>query len=181
MTELIAFCAIQGLGGGGLMVSAQAAIGDVVAPSERGRYSGLFGAVFGVSSIAGPLIGGFFTTHISWRFIFYVNLPLGVLALAVLAVTLPSVSDLRRRAIDYAGSALLAVGLSALILMTTLGGSTYDWGSPEIVGMATVGVLAIAALAWVEQRADEPILPPALFRNRVFVVGSAVGLIVGTR
>src|ERR1700712_5262776 len=87
MTQLIAFRAIQGLGGGGLMVSAQAAIGDVVAPSERGRYSGLFGAVFGVSSVAGPLIGGFFTTHISWRFIFYVNLPLGVLALVVLAAT----------------------------------------------------------------------------------------------
>jgi EmrB/QacA subfamily drug resistance transporter len=179
MTELIAFRAIQGLGGGGLIVGAQAAIGDVVPPSERGRYTGLFGAVFGVSSIAGPLIGGYFTTHISWRFIFYVSLPLGVAALAVLAATLPSVPERRRRQVDYAGSALLAIGLGSLILLTTLGGNTYDWVSPEIVAMGVVGVLAIAALAWVEGRAAEPILPPALFRNRVFVVCSAVGLIVG--
>src|SRR5215216_5886670 len=115
MTELIAFRAIQGLGGGGLMVGAQAAIGDDVAPSERGKYSGLFGGVFGVSSVAGPLIGGFFTTHISWRFIFYVNVPLGAIALVVLAATLPSVTERRRHAIDYAGTLLLAIGLSALI------------------------------------------------------------------
>src|SRR3954462_7513126 len=142
MTELIAFRAIQGLGGGGVMVSAQAAIGDVVAPAQRGRYSGLFGAVFGVSSVAGPLIGGFFTTHISWRFIFYVNLPLGAIAFVVPAAALPSVAERRRHAIDWAGTALLAIGLSAVILATTLGGNTYDWGSPEIIGMAIAGVLA---------------------------------------
>ena len=140
MTELIVFRAIQGLGGGGLMVSAQAAIGDVVAPSQRGRYSGLFGAVFGVSSVAGPLIGGFLTTHVSWRAIFYVNLPLGALALVVLAITLPSATERRKHEIDYAGTALLALGLSALILATTLGGNTFDWASPEIVGMGLVCV-----------------------------------------
>jgi EmrB/QacA subfamily drug resistance transporter len=179
MTELIAFRAIQGLGGGGLIVSAQAAIGDVVPPSERGKYSGLFGAVFGVSSVAGPLIGGFLTTNISWRAIFYVNLPLGLAALAVLAVTMPSVSERRRHEIDYAGTALLAVGLSGIILLTSLGGNTYDWTSPEIVLMGVVGVGCLVALAFVERRAAEPILPPMLFRNRVFLVTSAVAMVVG--
>src|SRR4051794_14308843 len=178
MTELIAFRFIQGLGGGGLMVSAQAAVGDVVAPADRGRYTGLFGAVFGVSSVAGPLIGGFMTTHISWRSIFYVNLPLGVLALIVLGVTLPSVTERRSHAIDYAGTLLLALGLSAIILLTTLGGNTYDWASPEIIGMGIFGVACLVALTFVERRAAEPILPPALFSNRVFVVTSAVGFVI---
>jgi len=179
MTELIVFRFIQGLGGGGLMVSAQAAVGDVVAPADRGRYTGLFGAVFGVSSVAGPLLGGFLTTHISLRWIFYVNLPLGVLALAVLAVTLPSAIERRSHRIDYAGTLLLALGLSAIILLTTLGGNTYDWGSPAIVGMGVFGVGCLVALTFVERRAAEPILPPALFSNRVFVITSAVGFVVG--
>jgi EmrB/QacA subfamily drug resistance transporter len=179
MTELILFRAVQGLGGGGLMVSAQAALGDVVAPSERGRYSGLFGAVFGVASIAGPLIGGFFTSHISWRFIFYVNLPVGALAFVVLAATLPSVSEHRRHTVDYAGTLLLAIGLGSLILATSLGGTSFDWGSWQIVAMAVVGVLGLVGLVAVERRAAEPILPLELFGNRVFVVCSAVGLVVG--
>ena len=179
MTELIAFRAIQGLGGGGLMVSAQAAIGDVVPPSDRGRYTGLFGAVFGISSVAGPLIGGFLTTHLSWRWIFYVNLPLGIAALAVLAVTLPTVSERRRHQIDYAGTVLLAAGLSGIILLTSLGGNTYDWDSPQIVGLGVFGVACLVALSLVERHAPEPILPPSLFRNRVFVVTSAVALVVG--
>jgi EmrB/QacA subfamily drug resistance transporter len=179
MTELIVFRAIQGLGGGGLMVSAQAAIGDVVAPSQRGRYSGLFGAVFGVSSVAGPLIGGFLTSHVSWRAIFYVNLPLGAIAFGVLAVALPSRSERRYHSVDYLGTALLAIALSSLVLLTTLGGNTYAWGSPEIVAMGIASVLATIAFVFAEHRAAEPILPPALFRNRVFVVCSAVGMVVG--
>jgi EmrB/QacA subfamily drug resistance transporter len=179
MTELIVFRGIQGLGGGGLMVSAQAAIGDVVPPSQRGRYTGLFGAVFGVSAVAGPLLGGFITTHTSWRWIFYVNLPLGILAFGTIAATLPSVAERHRHVIDWAGTVLLGIGLSAIVLLTTLGGNTYDWVSPEIIGMGIIGVLALVGFWHVEQHASEPILPPSLFRNRVFVICGAVSMIVG--
>src|SRR3954469_2958712 len=166
MTELIAFPAGQGLGGGGLMVSAQAAIGDVVPPRERGKWTGLFGAVFGVSSVAGPLIGGFLTSHTSWRWIFYVNLPLGAVALVVLGSTLPGKSERVQRSIDYMGTVLLAVALSALVLATTLGGTSYDWGSPFIIGMGVLFVIATAGFVYVERRAREPVPPPPLLRDR---------------
>lgn len=179
MTELIAFRAIQGIGGGGLMVSAQAGVGDVVSPRERGRYMGLFGAVFGVASIGGPLIGGFLTTHVSWRAIFYVNVPLGLAALLVLSLTFPRVKNVVKRSIDYAGTALLAVGLSSVILLTTLGGTTYAWASAEITGLGAIGVASLITFIRVEKSAAEPILPPHLFRNRVFVITSALGFVVG--
>jgi EmrB/QacA subfamily drug resistance transporter len=179
LDELIAFRALQGLGGGGLIVSAQAAIGDVVPPRERGRYTGLFGAVFGLASIAGPLLGGFLTTNLSWRWIFYVNLPLGVFALFVLAATLPAASERVHHTIDYAGTALLAAGLAGIVLATSLGGTSYAWGSPTIVGLAIGGAVLLALFGLFERRAPEPVLPPRLFRNQVFAVTSLVGLIIG--
>ncbi len=165
MPELIAFRAIQGLGGGGLMVSAQAALGDVVPPRQRGRYTGLFIAIFGAASVAGPLLGGFITSHLSWQWIFYINLPLGVVAFAVLAAAFPTVASTARPAIDYLGTALLAAGLTAIVLVTTLGGTTLAWDSPTIVGLAFAGVASLVAFFLVERRAAEPVLPPRLWRN----------------
>jgi EmrB/QacA subfamily drug resistance transporter len=179
MTQLVAFRAVQGLGGGGLMVTAMAAIGDVVSPRERGRYMGLFGAVFGVASVIGPLIGGFFTSHLSWRWIFYINLPLGAAALVALAFTLPSAGERHAHKVDYLGTVLLAIGLSAIVLLTTLGGNTYDWGSSQIVGLGVIGIIALVAFWFAEKRAAEPILPPSLWHNSVFRVTSAIGFVVG--
>ncbi len=179
MDQLIAFRALQGLGGGGLMVSAQAAIGDVVPPRERGRYTGLFGAVFGLASVAGPLLGGFLTGSFSWRWIFYVNVPIGAVAFFVLAATLPATKQRVEHVIDYLGTALLAAGLTSIILATSLGGNTYPWGSPFIIGLAVGGVILLAAFMFVERRAAEPVLPPRLLSNRVFSIAGAVGFVVG--
>jgi EmrB/QacA subfamily drug resistance transporter len=179
MTQLIVFRAVQGLGGGGLIVTTQAVIGDVVPPRDRGRYQGIFGAVFGLSSIAGPLIGGYFTTHLSWRWIFYINVPVGIVAILVLAATLPSVSKRVSHAIDYAGAALLATSLSTIIVVTDLGGLTYPWTSPFILSLIAVAVVSTIAFIFVENRANEPVLPLRLFGNRTFVISVLVGLIVG--
>jgi MFS family permease len=141
LTQLIVFRAVQGLGGGGLIVSAQAAIADVVSPRERGRYQGMFGAVFAAASIAGPLIGGFFTTHLSWRWIFYLNLPVGAAALAVLAATLPASGSRTRHDMDWLGAATLAGAVCALVLVADLGGNLLPWTSPLLVALALADYL----------------------------------------
>jgi EmrB/QacA subfamily drug resistance transporter len=179
LTELIVFRAIQGLGGGGLIVSAMAAVGDVVPPRERGRYQGIFGAVFGLASVIGPLLGGFLTTSLSWRWIFYVNVPVGLAAFAVLAVTMPSRTERVHHRVDYLGAGLLAAGLSGIVLTCTLGGNSYSWSSPFIIGLAIASVALLALFVVAERRAEEPVLPPRLFKNRVFSVTSAIGLVVG--
>jgi EmrB/QacA subfamily drug resistance transporter len=179
MTELIAFRAVQGLGGGGLIVLTQATVGDVVSPRERGKYQGIFGAVFGVASVAGPLLGGFFVDNLSWRWIFYINLPLGALALGVLGVVLPSLEERRHRVIDYLGSGLLAAALSCIILATSLGGNSWAWDSSQLIITACAGVALLVLFVFVERSAPEPVLPLRLFSNRTFTIAGSIGLIVG--
>src|SRR4051794_9496335 len=153
MAELIAFRAVQGLGAGGLMVGAQAIIADVVPPRERGRYMGLIGSVFAVASVAGPLLGGFFVETLSWRWVFFINLPLGVVAVLIIIFRLHLHVPAQRHAIDYLGAALLTAGVSALILVTTWGGTQYEWSSGTIVGMAIAGVALLIAFVFNERRA----------------------------
>ena len=179
MLQLILFRGLQGLGGGGLIVTTIAVIGDLVPPRERGRYQGVFGAVFGVATIIGPLLGGFFVDHLSWRWIFYINLPTGALALAVIAAVLHSPTARRQHVIDYLGAVLLSVALTAIILFTSLGGTTLPWASHVTLGLIALGLAGIIAFVAVEARAHEPILPLDLFRNGTFAIASTVGLIVG--
>jgi MFS family permease len=179
MTELIVFRAIQGLGGGGLFVTTFAVIGDIIPPRDRGRYQGFFGGVFGVSTVIGPLLGGFFVDNLSWRWIFYVNVPIGLIALAVIATAFQAPRDQVEHTIDYLGAVLLAGGLSAIVLYTSLGGTTYAWDAPQMVAMLVAGFALLAGFVFVESRAAEPILPLEIFRNRVFSVTSAIGFIIG--
>jgi EmrB/QacA subfamily drug resistance transporter len=179
MTELIAFRAVQGLGGGGLMVGAQAIVGDIVSPRERGRYQGLFGAVFGVASIIGPLLGGFFVEQLSWHWIFYINLPIGAVALVVVAIEVPGNLSRVHHVIDYLGAVVLTLSASCLVLFTSLGGTTLAWGSPGSVGLGVAGAVLLVVFVFVERRATEPVLPLHLFSNRGFSVTSVVGFIVG--
>jgi EmrB/QacA subfamily drug resistance transporter len=179
MVELIAFRALQGLGAGGLIVVTLAVVGDIIPPRERGRYQGYFGAVFGVSTVIGPLLGGFFVDNLSWRWIFYVNVPIGLAALAVIAVAFHVSAEHRRHAMDYLGAALLAADLTAIVLFTSLGGTTWAWGSWQIVSLVAASIVLLPVFVFFERRADEPVLPLSLFQNRTFAASSAVGFIVG--
>ena len=179
MTQLIAFRAVQGLGAGGLIVLVQATVGDIVSPRERGRYQGLFGAVFGVASVAGPLLGGVIVEHVSWRWIFYVNLPIGLIALGVITTTLPVVGTRSRPAIDYLGAGVLASALSAIVLVASLGGTTWAWGSAQTVLVGAAGVVLFGVFLAVERRAREPILPIAVLSDEVFRIAGSLSLIVG--
>jgi EmrB/QacA subfamily drug resistance transporter len=179
MGSLIAFRAVQGLGAGGIMVTAAAVIADVVPLRERGKYQGVMGSVFGVSTVVGPLLGGLFVDHLSWRWAFYVNLPLGIIVLIVAAVALPSVRSIGKPKIDYLGIILIALAATGLTLVTSWGGTEYPWGSPTILIMAAGSVVLLVAFVFVENRAAEPMLPMRLFKSPVFTVASVLSFIVG--
>jgi len=179
MLTLILFRGVQGLGGGGLMVGAQAVIADIVPPRDRGRYAGFFGAVFGAATVLGPLLGGFIVEYWSWRWIFFVNLPFGVLALVVTAAALPSAGVRVSHVIDYAGIVTLALAASGLILFTSLGGTDFAWLSTKSMLLLVGGLLFTVLFVVVERRSSEPIIAPRLFKNRVFSSASAIGFVVG--
>ncbi|GAA3103179.1 MDR family MFS transporter [Streptosporangium carneum] len=179
MAQLIGFRALQGLGAGGLMVNAMAIIGDLVPPRERGQYQGIMAGVMSLAMIAGPFVGGFITDHLDWRWAFYVNLPIGFVALAVLAAKLKLPKYRTEHRIDWLGAVLLSVGITALVLITTWGGNDYEWGSPQILGLAATAVVALALFVPVQLRAAEPIMPLNVFRNRNFTLISLVGFLLG--
>jgi EmrB/QacA subfamily drug resistance transporter len=179
MDQLIAFRALQGLGAGGLIVGAMAIIGDLVSPRERGRYQGIFAGVMALAMIAGPLAGGFITDNLNWRWAFYVNLPLGGVALAWLWLRLHLPKFRTEHRIDWVGAGLLSVGITALVLVTTWGGGQYPWGSWQILSLGALAVVTLAAFGFIERRVAEPILSLDLFRNRNFAVVSAIGFLLG--
>lgn len=179
MTFLIAARALQGLGGGGLFVLALAVIGDVIAPRDRGKVQGVFAAVFSLSSVAGPLIGGWFVEAASWHWIFYINIPVGLIAVAGFAAGFAPTGRRVSHSIDWAGAATLSITLASLTLVTSLGGHTIPWTSPLAIGLVAAVVIAGAAFLAIEARAAEPILPPALLKQNVFVMTSIIGFISG--
>ena len=179
MLELIIFRGFQGIGGGGLLVGAQSIVGDIVSPRDRGRYSGVFGATFGVATVFGPMLGGFFTQYMSWRWVFYINIPVGLLALIVTAVALPATRSAMTRTIDYLGAGTLTIAATCLVLFTSLGGSAMPWSSPFIIGLGVVGVVFAVLFLVIEDRVPDAVIPTRLYRNRVFSSASAIGFVVG--
>ncbi|MGA2285534.1 MAG: MDR family MFS transporter [Dehalococcoidia bacterium] len=179
MLQLIGSRALQGLGAGGIITMSQATIGDIVSPRERGRYQGYMGTVFAVAAVAGPLLGGLFTDHLTWRWVFYINLPLGLLALVVTQTVLRLPFQRQKHPIDYLGSALMVAGLSSLLLVTSWGGTEYPWWSPQIIGLTVLGVLLLCLFLVQETRAPEPLLPLRLFGEQVFRVGAVIMFVLG--
>jgi len=178
MSQLIAFRGIQGLGAGGLMALAFTIIADVVSPRERGRYQGYFGATFALSSIAGPLLGGVFTDNLSWRWIFYINIPIGIVALVVTSAVLKLPFRRQAHRIDFVGAGLMLVGVTAALLVTVWGGTQYAWGSSVIIGLAVTALVLITAFVLWERKAAEPILPPNLYRIGIFRVSTSVSFLL---